>query len=73
MPPHAEQELTARLQRFWHHHRDGFTTKTRDTSAYALHYVSALLRLQTERNFTNIGNTCAVSNQNIQHFMSSSP
>ena len=73
MPPHVAQDLTARLQRFWHHHRDGFTTKTRDTSDYALHYVSALLRLQTERNFTNIGNTCAVSNQNIQHFMSNSP
>jgi SRSO17 transposase len=67
------QHLTQRLQQFWQHHQDGFTTKTRDTSGYALHYLSALLRLQTERNFTNIGNTCAVSHQNIQHFMSNSP
>jgi SRSO17 transposase len=67
------QNLTQRLQQFWQHHQDGFTTKTRDTSGYALHYLKALLRLQTERNFTNIGNTGAVSHQNIQHFMSNSP
>jgi SRSO17 transposase len=67
------QNLTQRLQPFWQHHQDGFTTKTRDTSGYALHYLKALLRLQTERNFTNIGNTGAVSHQNIQHFMSNSP
>lgn len=73
MPPIAVENLAERLERFWQRHRDGFSTKTRDTSAYALHYLSALLRLQSERNFTNIGNTCAVSNQNIQHFMSNSP
>ena len=73
LPPCPAQDLTQHLQRFWYRHQDGFPTKTRDTSAYALHYMSALLRLQTERNFTNIGNTCAMSPQNIQHFMSNSP
>jgi SRSO17 transposase len=52
---------------------DGFHTKTRDASPYALHYLSALLRLQQERNFTTIGQVSALSAQNIQHFMSNSP
>jgi SRSO17 transposase len=73
LPPCPAQDLTQHLQRFWYRHQDGFTTKTRDTSAYALHYLTALLRLQTERNFTNIGNSSAMSPQNIQHFMSNSP
>ena len=38
-----------------------------------MYFISGLLRMSTERNFTNIGQTHEVSGQNIQHFMSNSP
>jgi SRSO17 transposase len=38
-----------------------------------LSYLSALLRLQTQRHFTNIAQVSEMSSQNIQHFMSNSP
>ena len=66
-------DIGQRLQRFWNRYAWCFRTDTRDTSAYALPYLSAQLRLQTERNFTNIGTVSAMSVQNIQHFISNSP
>jgi SRSO17 transposase len=51
---------------------DGFHTKTRDASPYALHSLSALLRVRQERHFTPMGQVSALSAQNIQHFMSNS-
>ncbi|HET89289.1 MAG TPA: IS701 family transposase [Chloroflexi bacterium] len=51
---------------------ENFKTKTRDTSEYAYHYLSALLRLEGRRNYTTIGRTAGISGENIQHFMSNS-
>ena len=66
-------DLGSRLERFWQRFRDCFHTDTRDASPYALPYLSAQLRLEGERNFTNIARATAMSSQNIQHFISNSP
>jgi SRSO17 transposase len=61
------------LYRFWQRYADCFKTKTRNTGAYAYHYLSGLLRLETDRHYTNIGRATGVAGENIQHFMSNSP
>lgn len=38
-----------------------------------MQYLSGLLRMETKRNFANIGRKVEVSGQNLQHFMSNSP
>lgn len=48
-------------------------TATRDTSDYGLHYLSGLLRMDSQRNMAQIGRQTGVSEQNMQHFMSNSP
>lgn len=62
-----------RLYQCWDRFRACFRTQTRDTSPYAYHYLSAQLRMETARNFTNIGRQTAVPGQNVQHFMANSP
>jgi SRSO17 transposase len=68
-----DQELPAQVRVFWSRYADCFKTRTRDTSEYAYHYLSGLLRLETERHYTNIGQVAGVPGENIQHFMSNSP
>ena len=58
---------------FWQRFAWCFKTETRDTSRYAYNYLSAQLRLETERNFTNIAKATKMSAQNVHHFMSNSP
>lgn len=65
--------LGQRLYQFWDRYSDSFQTMTRDTSVYALDYLSGVLRMNEERNFTSIGRTTGESPQNIQHFISHSP
>lgn len=48
-------------------------TKTNDTSAYGVEYVSGLLRLPEERTIANIGRQTGVAPQNMQQFISDSP
>lgn len=48
-------------------------TKTRDTSLYGFHYMSGLLRMETNRNITNISEKTEQPMQNMQHFISESP
>lgn len=48
-------------------------TKTRDTSAYGLPYLSGLLRLETKRNMAHIARESDVAEQNLQQFISDSP
>ena len=48
-------------------------TKTRDTSEYGLHYVSGLLRMESERTIANISRKTEQAMQNMQHFISQSP
>lgn len=72
--PLAEIKLLGvRLHTFWERFADCFTTATRDTSEYALDVLSGLLRMESERNFTNVARTAGESSQNVQHFMSHSP
>lgn len=72
--PRAEiKKLGQRLYEFWERYAECFQTTTRDTSHYALDFVSGLLRMTNERNFSNIGRTTGQSPQNVQHFMTNSP
>ena len=66
-------QLGERLTRFCGRFRSYLQTRTRDTSEYGFHYVSGLLRMETKRNFANIGRKSEVSGQNLQHFISNSP
>jgi len=66
-------ELPGMLLAFWRSFATCFRTTTRDASHYAYHYLSALLRMDTERNFTAIGRATGAGGENIQHFMSNSP
>jgi SRSO17 transposase len=67
------QALPERLYGFWQRYAVCFKTKTRDTSAYAYHYLSGLLRLESNRHYTNLGRATGVAGENVQHFMSNSP
>jgi len=73
LTPELSQELPGRLHDFWQRYDECFKTKTRNGGEYAYHYLSALLRMETKRNYTNIGQTAGISGENIQHFMSNSP
>ena len=48
-------------------------TATRDTSAYGLHYLSGLLRMEAKRDITHIALATGVAEQNMQQFISDSP
>jgi len=73
LSPELVADLAVRLRGFWQRFRSCFRTQTRDASAYAFHYLSGQLRLEAKRTFVNLARTAAVSEQNIQHFMSNSP
>ncbi|MBM4463733.1 MAG: IS701 family transposase [Chloroflexi bacterium] len=73
LSPELSQELSERLYGFGQRYADCFKTRTRNTSGYAYHYLSGLLRLETKRNYTNIGRATGVAAENVQHFMSNSP
>lgn len=73
IPSKEVKDLGNRLYSFWERFRGCFKTKTRDTSEYAHAYLSGQLRMETDRNFANIGRKNNVPEQNMQHFMSNSP
>lgn len=73
LPRGEIQKLGQRLYEFWERYAECFETATRDTSPYALDFLSGLLRLTIERNFSNIGRTAGQAPQNMQHFMTNSP
>lgn len=73
IPLKAVKKLTKRLRCFWENYAQSFQTKTRNTSEYAYRYLSGLLRMETKRNFANIGRKTEVAEQNMHHFMSNSP
>ena len=50
-----------------------FRARTYDSSAYAYHYLSGLLRMKEKRNFAVIGRTTDQLGENIQYFLSNSP
>jgi SRSO17 transposase len=65
--------LGKRLAGFYERYRVYLRTKTRDTSDYGLHYVSGLLRMESQRTMANIGRTSGIAEQNMQQFISDSP
>ena len=70
----ATSTVGARLYEFWLRFRDGFTTRTRDTSTHAYHYLRGQLTMDNERNFANIArNITGDDGQALQHFMANSP
>lgn len=73
LSPDLSRELPNQLYRFWESYYDCFGTKTHNTGEYAYCYLSALLRMETQRNYTNIGRATGQAGENIQHFMSNSP
>jgi SRSO17 transposase len=73
LSPDLVRSLAARLRSFWQRYRVCFRTQTRDGSEYAFDYLSGQLRLESKRTFANLARTAAVSEQNMQHFMSNSP
>jgi SRSO17 transposase len=76
LPVGAVEGLGQHLQDLWERYHDCFTTKTRDTSSWALVYLRGLLLLPGERNYANIAR-CVVDpeddGQALQQFMSDSP
>ena len=73
LPAEAAAELPEHLKQVWSHYRYCFWTQTRDQSENAYHYLSGLLRMDTERNFKEIERIAGVPQGRIQHFMSLSP
>jgi SRSO17 transposase len=73
LPSQAVCSLGHRLYAFWEWFRGGFKTQARDGSAYAYHYLSGLLRMDSQRHFAGISREVGISGQNLQHFMSESP
>ena len=70
----ATATVGARLYEFWLRFRDGFTTRTRDTSTHAYHYLRGQLTMDNERNFANIArNITGDDGQALQHFMANAP
>jgi SRSO17 transposase len=67
------EALPERLRDLWARYAECFKTKTRNTSEYAYHYLSGLLRLECNRNYTAIGRATGIAGENLQHFMSNSP
>lgn len=73
MPPQVVTELPERLAGCWKRYRACFWTQTRDQSGCAYHYLSGLLRMEANRNFSRIGRVTGQAGENIQYFMSNSP
>jgi SRSO17 transposase len=71
--PAAIPALAGRLQGFCQRYGGCFRTATRDASRYAQPYVSALLRMESQRTCTNIGRQVGMPGQNVQHFVTNSP
>jgi SRSO17 transposase len=67
------ENLGDRLSQFWQRFGQKTRTKTRDTSAYGLAYLSGMLRLETNRTMAQLGRIANITEQNMQHFMSNSP
>lgn len=66
-------ELGERLSGFCQRFQPQLRTQTRDTSVYGFHYISGLLRMDSDRNIANVGRKTHVPGQNLQHFISNSP
>jgi SRSO17 transposase len=61
------------LKKFYQKYRHKVRTQTRDTSEYGYHYLSGLLRMESDRTISDIARTADVAEQNMQQFISDSP
>lgn len=73
LPIEEIKNLGKRLYHFCERFRPAMRTKTHDTSAYGVEYVSGLLRMEAERTITNISRKTETDKQGMHHFMSNSP
>jgi SRSO17 transposase len=76
LPLEAVLELGQQLYDCWQRYHDCFTTRTRDTSEWALVYLRGLLLLPGHRNYANIARRVVDHHndgQDLQQFMSDSP
>ena len=60
LSPDFSRKLPERLHHFWQRYYECFKTKTRNTGAYAYHYLNCLLRMEDKRNYANIGRVAEV-------------
>jgi SRSO17 transposase len=65
--------LENRLSEYYDRYRLYVMTKTGDTSDYGFHYLSCLMRMETDRTMASIARTSGVPIQNMQQFISDSP
>jgi SRSO17 transposase len=65
--------LPDRYDWYWEVYGRSARTRTRDTRHYGKAYLSALLRMKSNRNITEIARMSQLSEQNLQHFISQSP
>src|SRR6516165_1240187 len=76
LPQAAVEGLGQHLHHLWERYHDCFTTRTRDTSSWALVYLQGLLLLPDQRNYANIARWVVDpqdDGQSLQQFMSDSP
>ena len=73
LPPAALGELEFSLLAFHDRYAAFYRPRTRDTSSCGLRYLTALLRLESDRNFTRIDRLVQKDGQVMPHFMSNSP
>lgn len=73
VPVHEIPQLGDRFYTYCDRFRRLMRTKTHDTSAYGVEYVSGLLRMSSQRNITEISRQAGITSQNMQQFISDSP
>lgn len=73
MPLNEIETLGDQLAGFWSRFSAKVRTKTRNTSAYGLEYLSGLLRLEANRTMAGLGRLGHIPEQNMHHFMSNTP
>jgi SRSO17 transposase len=73
LPIEEIRDLGEQFHQFCEPYRMAMMTKTHDTSDYGIQYISGLLRMDTERNITNISRKTEVDSQKMHHFISNSP
>ncbi len=62
-----------RLDQYHERYRYWMKTKTRDTSEYGYHYLSGLLRMESNRHINGIARVAGIPEQNLQQFIADSP
>ena len=73
LPDSEISQLGDRFYNFCDRFRALMRTKTHDTSAYGIEYVSGLLRMTSHRNITEISRQTGIASQTMQQFISDSP